>query len=86
MCGCTCVVQGGEDTGRTAFFDKVAHNLVVEVLDRRPLDLLADVLLLLRLEGKLDEDLLELFVDVVDAQLLERVVLTKWVQSARNTV
>ena len=71
MCGRTSVVQGSKDTGRAALFDKVTYNLVVEVLDRRPLDLLADVLLLFRLEGKLDEDLLELFVDIVDAQLLE---------------
>jgi hypothetical protein len=44
-------------------------------LDGSPLDLLADVLLLLGLEGELDEDLLELLVDVVDAQLLKAVVL-----------
>jgi hypothetical protein len=43
--------------------------------DRGPLDLLPDVFLLLSLEGELDEDLLELLVDIVDAQLLETVVL-----------
>lgn len=72
--GSCCVVQGGKDSRGTTFFDQVAHDLVIEVLDGRPLDLLADVFFLLSLEGKLDEDLLEFLVDVVDAQLLEAVV------------
>jgi hypothetical protein len=33
--------------------------LVVEVVDRRPLNLLSDILLLLSLERELDEDLLD---------------------------
>ena len=43
--------------------------------DRSPFDLFSDILLLLSLERELNEDLLKLFIDVVDAQLLERVVL-----------
>ena len=50
-------------------------------LDGRPLDLLSDVLLLLGLERELDEDLLQLLVDVVDAELLEGVVLHQEVRS-----
>ena len=60
------VVQGSEDSWRATLFNKVAHDLVVEVLDGCPLDLLSDVLLLLGLERELDEDLLQLLVDVVD--------------------
>ena len=43
--------------------------------DWSPLDLLSDIFLLFRLEGELDEDLLELFVDVIDAQLLKAIVV-----------
>ena len=43
-------------------------------LDGRPLDLLSDVLLLLGLEREIDEDLLQILVDVVDAELREGVV------------
>jgi len=42
---------------------------------RTNLDLLANVFLLLRLERELNEDLLQLLVDVVDAKLLELVGL-----------
>ena len=65
------VVQGSEDSWRATLFNKVAHDLVVEVLDRRPLDLLPNVLLLFGLERELNEDLLQFLVDVIDAQLLE---------------
>lgn len=75
MCSRRCVIEGGEDARWAALLDEVAHNLVVEVLDRRPLDLFCSILLLFCFEGELDEDLLELLVDVVDAQLLEGVVL-----------
>jgi len=54
----TGIVESGEDTRRATFFDQVAHNLIVEVLDRSPLDLLPDVFLLFSLEGEFDEDLL----------------------------
>ena len=49
----------------------LAHRLVVEVVDLLPLDALPGILFLLHLEGELDEELLQLLVAVVDAQLLE---------------
>ena len=52
------VIESSEDAWRAPLLDEIADNLIVEVLDWRPLDLLADVLLLLRLKGELDEDLL----------------------------
>ncbi len=76
MGGSAGVVERSEDTRRAAFLDEVAHNLVVEVLDWCPFDLLPDVLLLLGLQRELNEDLLQLLVDVIDAQLLERVILS----------
>jgi len=85
------VVQGSEDTGGTLLLDQSAYDSVVEdcgvlglvintsevwlTLDRSPLDLLADVFLLLRLQRKLDKDLLELLIDVIDTELLEAVIL-----------
>ena len=68
------IVEGCEDAGRPALLDKFAHDLIVEELDRRPLDLLSGVLLLFGLESELYEDLLQFLVDVVNAQLLEGVV------------
>ena len=55
--------------------DKITDNGVVEVVDGRPLDGLAHVLLLLLAQHQLDEDLLQLLVTEVDAELLEPVVL-----------
>ena len=52
------IVEGGEDAGWATFFDQVAHDLIVEVLDRGPLDLFPNVFFLLGLEGEFDEDLL----------------------------
>ena len=52
------VIESSEDAWRAPLLDEIADNFIVEVLDWRPLDLLADVLLLLRLKGELDEDLL----------------------------
>ena len=75
MGGRTGVVQGSKDSRRTTLFDKVTYDLVVEVLDGRPFDLFPDVLFLLCLQGKFNEDLLQLLIDVVDTELLERVVL-----------
>ena len=46
---------GGREVGTTS--DET--NLVVEVIDGGPLDLLSNVLLLLGLESELDEDLLD---------------------------
>ncbi len=73
--GGTGIVEGRKDAWRTLLFDEVTDDLVVEVLDGSPLDLLVGVLLLFLLEGELDEDLLKLLVDVVDAELFERVVV-----------
>lgn len=75
MGGGAGVVQGGEDTRGATFLDEVTYDLVVEVFDGVPLDLLPDILLLLGLECQLNENLLQLLVDVVDTKLLERVVL-----------
>ena len=69
------IIEGGEDTGRPSFLNEVTHDLVVEVLDRGPFNLLAHVFFLLSFQRQLNEDLLEFFVDIVDAELLERVVL-----------
>jgi hypothetical protein len=69
------VIEHGEDAGRGLSFDEVAHDLVVKVLDGLPLDSLLCVLFLLSLECELDEELLQLLVDIVDAELLESVVL-----------
>lgn len=71
MSSSTSVIESSEDSGRSAFFDKVAHDLVVEVFDRSPFDLFADVLLLLGFQSQFDEDLLKLLVDIVDTKLFE---------------
>jgi len=52
------VVESGENTRWTPFFNQVAHNLIVEVLDRSPLNLFPDVFLLFSFEGEFNEDLL----------------------------
>lgn len=52
-------------------FNEVTDDLVVEVRDRLPLDSLLEVLLLLRLESQLNEQLLQLLVAVVDAELFK---------------
>lgn len=52
-------------------FNEVADNDVVEVLHRFPLDTLSEVLFLLLLKRQLDEQLLELLVTEVYAELLE---------------
>mmetsp|Transcript_38632 Transcript_38632/g.97283 ORF Transcript_38632/g.97283 Transcript_38632/m.97283 type:complete len:293 (-) Transcript_38632:1209-2087(-) len=65
------VVEEGEHSGRALALDEIAADLVVEELDRLPLDLLASVLVLLLLQGEVDEDLLQLLVHVVDAELFK---------------
>ena len=74
MCRCDRIVESRKDARRPFRLNQVAHNLVVEVLDGRPLDLLLSIFFLLLLECQLDKDLLELLIYIVDAQLLERVV------------
>ena len=54
--------------------DEVDAWLVVLVLDLDPADALLGVDLLLHLEDELEEELVQLLVGEVDAQLLERVV------------
>ena len=54
--------------------DQLADDHVVEVVDVLPLDPLPLVLLLLLLQHQLDEQLLQLLVAVVDAELLKTVL------------
>lgn len=75
MGSCGSVIQGGEDTGRSFALDKLTDDGVVEVFNRRPLDLLSNVFLLFGFESQFDKDLLEFFVDVVDTELFKAVVL-----------
>ena len=69
------IVQRRENAWRALGLNQVTHNLVVEVLDRRPLNLLLRILFLLFFERQLNKDLLQLFIDIIDAQLLKGVVL-----------
>lgn len=55
--------------------DQVADDLVVEKVNRRPLDAFSIVFGLLGAQRELNEDLLQLLVDVIDAKLLEPVFL-----------
>lgn len=56
-------------------FDQIAHNLVVEVLDGGPLNAFPLVLFLFSLQRQLNEELLKLLVNIVDAELLESIFL-----------
>ena len=69
------LVHDGDDP-LVRLIDQLADDHVVEVVDVLPLDPLPLVLLLLLLQHQLDEQLLELLVAVVDAELL-KTVLTK---------
>jgi hypothetical protein len=69
------IVHSSENARGSLLLDKIAHNLVVEKVDGGPLNALSDVLLLLGLEGQFNKDLLQLLVDIVNAELLERVLL-----------
>lgn len=71
MCCCTCVIKRSKNTRRSAFFDQVTDNLVIEISNRRPLDLFPDVFFLFGLESKLNEYLLEFLVDIVYTELLK---------------
>ncbi len=71
-------VQKGNDAQFA--FNQINTGLVVVVLNKPPLDLLPHVLVLLELEHMLGKLLLELFVCVVDAKLLE----TTWRRSKSN--
>ena len=67
------LVHDGDDP-LVRLVDQVADDHVVEVVDVLPLDPLPLVLLLLLLQHQLDEQLLELLVAVVDAELLKTVL------------
>jgi hypothetical protein len=70
------LIKQSKDTGRGLLLDKVDNGLTIETeIDEVPLDLLTHVLLLLQLEHVVVEELLKLLVSVVDAKLLEAVVL-----------
>jgi hypothetical protein len=75
VCSRGGIVQSSEDPRGAALLNKVADDLVIEVFDLRPLDLLTDIFFLFSLQSQLDEDLLQLLVDVVDAELFERIFL-----------
>ena len=75
MSSSTSIIERSKDSRRSTFFNKIAYNLVIEVLDRSPLNLLANIFFLFGLQGQLYEDLLKLLVDVVDTQLFEGIVL-----------
>ena len=64
-----------EETRGPGAVQQLANDLVVEERDGGPGDALVLVLDLLGVQGQLDEDLLELLVHVVDAQLFEGVAL-----------
>lgn len=72
---CTSVIKCRKDTRRSLLFDEIADNFVVEIFDGCPFYLLPHIFFLLRFEGKLDENLLQFLVHIVNAQLLEGVVL-----------
>ncbi|KAJ8525499.1 hypothetical protein ON010_g15616 [Phytophthora cinnamomi] len=69
------LVQQRENTVLLGVLDQVAHDLVVEELDVLPAQTFTTVALLLALERLADEELLQLLVHVVDAELLEGVDL-----------
>lgn len=80
MGSCAGIVECRKDTRRSLSFNEITHDLIVEILNWRPLDLLADVFFLLSLQGELNEDLLKLLVHIVDAQLLEGIVVAVTVE------
>ena len=82
--GCRAgVIEGRENPRWAAFFNQVTHDLVVEILDRGPLNFFPNVFLLFSLEGEFNKDLLQLFVNIIDAELFERVVLESRFSGAR---
>ena len=58
------------DAWRVLRFDEIAHNLVVEERNRSPLNAFASVLVLFVLQREFNENLLQFFIDVVDANCL----------------
>ena len=72
---CTSVIEGSKNTRWPLVFNQRAYHLVIKVFDRRPLDLLASIFVLFSLQGQLDEDLLEFLINIINAELFERVLL-----------
>jgi hypothetical protein len=70
----TLFVEKGEHANRF-FLDQLTHNGVIEVGDGLPRDAFALVLVLLGFDGFVDEHLLQLLIDEIDAKLLETVTL-----------
>ena len=58
-------------------FNQVHDDLVVEVLDVLPLDALSLVLLLFLFQHQLNEELLKLFITVVDAELFKALKIAR---------
>jgi len=56
--GSDSIVKSGKNPGRPLFLDEIANDFVVKVVDWSPLDLFSGILLLLRLESELNENLL----------------------------
>jgi len=67
----TSFIQKFQDPG--ILLDQIDNRLVVKVVDWGPLNTFPLVLLLFLFQHQIDEDLLQLFIAIVDAKLLERV-------------
>lgn len=78
MCSSCCIVESDKEARWATFFYEITHRLIVKVSDRRPFDMFSNVFLLFSFECQLNEDLLELLVDVVDAQLFEAIILSSY--------
>ena len=62
----TCIVQHSEQTWGLGAIEELTHNAVVEERNRRPLNTLALILLLFSLKRQVNENLLKLFIHIVD--------------------
>ena len=69
------VVQDPEEPRGTTTLNHLAHDLVVEEGDGRPGNSFGVVLVLFGLQSEADENLLEFFIDIVDAKLLETILV-----------
>ena len=66
VCGRASIIQSCENPWRSFLFYQLTHNLIVEIIDGRPLNLFPCILFLLRLQSQLNEDLLKLLIDIID--------------------
>ena len=69
------VVKQGQDTEGLLSFDEIQNVLVVRKVNERPFNAFPGVLFLFKLKNIIVEVLLQFFVRVVDAQLLQRVFI-----------